>query len=73
MICLGCGGMAGLDEKVAEAIGVPVVDGVAAAVSCAEAIVGLGLRTRRFATMPRPLPKAHHFMAHKPPQSGFKS
>ena len=46
VICLGCGGT-GLDEQVAARTGVPVVDGVAAAVTIAESLVRLGLRTSR--------------------------
>lgn len=56
VICLGCGGMAGLDEKVTAATGVPVVDGVAAAVALAEGLVRLGLSTskiRSYATHDR--------------------
>jgi allantoin racemase len=49
--------MAGLDEKVAAAIGAPVVDGVAAAVKLAEAVVGLGLRTSKVRTYAAPRPK----------------
>lgn len=36
VICLGCGGMAGLDEQIRQRTGVPVVDGVSAAVTIAE-------------------------------------
>jgi allantoin racemase len=57
VICLGCGGMAGLDEKVAAALGVPVVDGVAAAVKLAEAVVGLGLKTSKIRSYAPPRPK----------------
>jgi allantoin racemase len=57
VICLGCGGMAGLDEKVRAAIGTPVVDGVAAAVKLAEALVGLGLSTSKTGTYAPPRPK----------------
>src|SRR5699024_11394934 len=55
VICLGCGGMAGLAERVAEAVGVPVVDGVSAAVTLAEGLVRQGLSTSKigmFATPP---------------------
>ncbi|MDX6242692.1 MAG: allantoin racemase, partial [Frankiales bacterium] len=45
VIVLGCGGMAGLEAIVSAAVGVPVVDGVAAAVAVAESLVRLGLRT----------------------------
>jgi allantoin racemase len=64
VICLGCGGMAGLTEQVVQRTGVPVVDGVAAAVTIAESLVRLGLttskvrtyapaRTKRFKDWPR--------------------
>ena len=52
VICLGCGGMAGLDEAVGDATGVPVVDGVTAAVKLAEALVGLGLTTSKTGLSP---------------------
>jgi allantoin racemase len=45
VVVLGCGGMAGLDDLVSAAVGVPVIDGVAAAVSLAESLVRLGLHT----------------------------
>src|SRR3954453_9376305 len=45
VICLGCGGMAGLDEAARNRTGVPVVDGVTAAVKLAEDLVALGLST----------------------------
>lgn len=57
VICLGCGGMAGLDAKVREATGVPVVDGVAAAVTVAESLVRLGLTTSKVRTYAAPRPK----------------
>ena len=57
VICLGCGGMAGLLEAVADATGVPVVDGVAAAVTIAESLVRLGLRTSKVRTYAAPRPK----------------
>lgn len=56
-ICLGCGGMAGLDRKVAAATGVPVVDGVTAAVQLAESLVRLGLSTSKIRTYATPRPK----------------
>jgi allantoin racemase len=58
VICLGCGGMAGLQEKVAAALGVPVVDGVAAAVRFAESVVGLGLTTSVARSFAPPRPKS---------------
>ncbi|MDT0455902.1 aspartate/glutamate racemase family protein [Streptomyces sp. DSM 41527] len=57
VICLGCGGMAGLQERVAVALGIPVVDGVAAAVKFAEAVVGLGLTTSAGRSFAPPRPK----------------
>jgi allantoin racemase len=57
VICLGCGGMAGLDEAVGAATGVPVVDGVTAAVKLAEALVGLGLTTSKTRTFAAPRQK----------------
>lgn len=56
VICLGCGGMAGLGEAVAQATGAPVVDGVASAVALAESLVRMNLTTskvRTYASSPR--------------------
>lgn len=58
VIVLGCGGMAGLNEQVRERTGVPVVDGVAAAVTIAESLVRLGLSTSKVRTYAPPRPKA---------------
>ncbi|MET9291404.1 aspartate/glutamate racemase family protein [Streptomyces sp. NPDC003077] len=58
VVCLGCGGMAGLQEKVEAALGVPVVDGVAAAVKFAEAVIELGLTTSTARSFAPPRPKA---------------
>lgn len=57
VICLGCGGMAELEAKVRERTGVPVVDGVAAAVTIAESLVRLGLTTSKVRTYARPRTK----------------
>lgn len=54
VICLGCAGMAGLDEAVTSALGVPVVDGVAAGMRLAQALVGLGLSTSKVLTYAPP-------------------
>ncbi|WP_088316287.1 aspartate/glutamate racemase family protein [Kineosporia sp. R_H_3] len=54
VVCLGCGGMAGLEDAVRDALGVPVVDGVGAAVRLAESLVGLGLSTSKVCTYARP-------------------
>jgi allantoin racemase len=57
VICLGCGGMAGLAERVVKRTGVPVVDGVSAAVTIAESLVRLGLSTSKVRTYAPPRPK----------------
>lgn len=57
VICLGCAGMAGLSTRVRDTTGVPVVDGVAAAVAVAEGLVRLGLRTSKVRTYAPPRPK----------------
>ncbi|QVN00369.1 Asp/Glu/hydantoin racemase [Pseudomonas rhodesiae] len=54
VICLGCGGMAGLDEQIRQRTGVPVVDGVTAAVTIAESLVRLGLSTSKIRTYATP-------------------
>ena len=57
VICLGCGGMAGLDEQIRRRTGVPVVDGVTAAVTIAESLVRLKLSTSKVRTYATPRPK----------------
>ncbi|KQZ67500.1 aspartate/glutamate racemase family protein [Nocardioides sp. Root151] len=57
VIVLGCGGMAGLDHAVRAATGVPVVDGVTAAIKLAEALIGLGLSTSKIRTYATPRTK----------------
>ena len=47
VICLGCAGMAGVTTAIAAKLGVPAIDGVAAAVALAQAVVGLGLSTSK--------------------------
>ncbi|MFJ6552531.1 aspartate/glutamate racemase family protein [Streptomyces luteogriseus] len=57
VLVLGCAGMTGLQRVVGEKLGLPVVDGVAAAVKLAESLVALGLTTSRIGTYVEPLPK----------------
>lgn len=57
VICLGCGGMVGLDERIQARTGVPVVDGVTAAVALAESLVRLKLSTSKVRTYAPPRPK----------------
>ena len=54
VVVLGCAGMSGLDGVLAERLGVPVIDAVAAAVVWAEALVQLGKRTSKAMTYRRP-------------------
>ena len=56
-IVLGCGGMAALCHTLQQRLGVPVIDGVAAAVKFAEALVALGLQTSKSGDYAPPLPK----------------
>ncbi|HEY5847578.1 MAG TPA: aspartate/glutamate racemase family protein [Microlunatus sp.] len=57
VICLGCGGMAELEARIRDRTGVPVVDGVAAAVTVAESLVRLGLSTSKVRSYAPPRPK----------------
>ncbi|MFI9174938.1 aspartate/glutamate racemase family protein [Streptomyces lincolnensis] len=57
VLVLGCAGMTGLQRVVGEKLGLPVVDGVAAAVKLAESLVTLGLTTSRAGSYAKPVPK----------------
>jgi allantoin racemase len=57
VICLGCAGMAGVDKELERALGVPVVDGVVAAVKLAESLHEYGLKTSKVGAFAAPLPK----------------
>jgi allantoin racemase len=69
-IILGCAGMTDLAASLSQRTGVPVIDGVGAAVKLVEALVGLGLRTSKVGAYAWPLPKpfagdlAHHALEH---------
>lgn len=58
-IVLGCAGMAGLTATLQQRLGVPVIDGVAAAVKLLEGLAGLGLRTSKLGDYAQPLPKLY--------------
>lgn len=58
-IVLGCAGMASFREELSRHIGVPVIDGVAAAVKLAESLVALGLGTGKRGEFARPGPKRY--------------
>jgi len=62
VLLLGCAGMARLDGEMEEEVGVPVIDGVVAAVKIAEGLVDLNKRTSKVRTYARP---------EKKPISGF--
>ncbi|MGY4316626.1 Asp/Glu/hydantoin racemase [Bradyrhizobium sp. JR3.5] len=58
-IVLGCAGMADLAHELSAQFGVPVVDGVAAAVKQAEALAGLKLTTSRRGAYASPVAKRY--------------
>ncbi|WP_235491460.1 aspartate/glutamate racemase family protein [Frigoribacterium sp. Leaf186] len=58
VVCLGCAGMAGLEEHVGARLPVPVVDGVAAAASLVETLARQGLTTSKIDSYATPLAKA---------------
>ncbi len=58
-IVLGCAGMADLAAELAATHGLPVVDGVAAAVTLAESLLRLGLKTSRLGPYAAPRPKTY--------------
>ncbi len=58
-IVLGCAGMAHLAQQLASEHGVPVIEGVSAAVRLAEAVAALGLTTSKRGLWAVPLPKAY--------------
>ena len=58
-IVLGCAGMADLAADLTRRLGIPVIDGVAAATRMVEALVGLGLRTSKVGGYAAPRPKAY--------------
>lgn len=58
-IVLGCAGMADLARALSQEFGVPVVDGVSAAVKLVEGLAALGLRTSKRGGYAHPLPKTY--------------
>lgn len=57
VICLGCAGMSGLDKRLAKDIGVPVIDGVVAALKFLEGLGQYGVITSKVGAYNKPLPK----------------
>lgn len=58
-VLLGCAGMADLTTWLTKETGVPVIDGVAAAVKMVEGVVGLGLGTSKVGAYDWPRPKSY--------------
>lgn len=58
-IVLGCAGMARLAHALSEKYGVPVIDGVTAAVKQAEGFIAMGLKTSKRGTYAPPLAKPY--------------
>ena len=59
VIVLGCAGMADMCRSISEELGVPVVDGVAAATLTVQSLVRLGLRTSKRGEYAAPPPKSY--------------
>ena len=57
VICLGCAGMTGLDTRMTDRLGIPVVDGVSCAVALVESLAQRRLTTSKSGTYAAPLPK----------------
>jgi allantoin racemase len=56
-IVVGCAGMTGLCAQLQDALGVPVIDGITAAVKWAEGMVAIGLKTSKRGDLAYPIPK----------------
>lgn len=54
VICLGCAGMSGLDKDLELELGVPVVDGVVAALKLLEGAAAYGIKTSKCRAYARP-------------------
>jgi allantoin racemase len=57
VLVLGCAGMTGLAAALSDELGLPVIDGVAAAVKTVESLVALGLATSKRGEYAPPPPK----------------
>jgi len=58
-ICLGCAGLAAFAAKMQEELGIPVLDGVTAAVKMAEGLYAMGKSTSKVCTFSKPDPKKY--------------
>lgn len=63
VVCLGCAGMAGLEEHVRARLPVPVVDGVAAAATMVETMIRQGLTTSKVESYATPRTKARSWVS----------
>ncbi len=63
-IVLGCAGMTDLASSLADTYGVPVIDGVAAAVALVEAVATTGVVTSKIGGYAPPIPKPGGAVAH---------
>lgn len=72
-IVLGCAGMADLNQFLEDKLGVPVIDGVTAAVKFAEALVSLGLKTSKRGDLAFPLHKPYKgtLASYAPPHRAY--
>lgn len=57
VLCLGCVGMAGLDEELSRALKVPVIDPTVAALKLIEALIDWGKKTSKIETFKPPAKK----------------
>jgi len=64
VIVLGCAGMTDLCAHISTELGVPVVDGVAAAVELAQSLVSLQLATSKYGELALPPPKPYTGILH---------
>lgn len=69
-IVLGCAGMADLAASLAAEFGMPVIEGVSAAVRLAEAVAGLGLVTSKVGGWAAPRRKLPALAPRPPPSDG---
>jgi allantoin racemase len=60
-VILGCAGMSSLCDRLREATGVPVIDGITAAIKLAEALLGAGYMTSKVNAYDYPRVKASGF------------
>jgi len=59
VLCLGCGGMVGLRERLEQRLGLPVIEGVTVGVALAVALVRCGLSTSKIRGFKAPEPNVY--------------